>query len=105
MLDDPQVIAAIVIGICTISASIIAALAAAVIGRRFQNQKQLKADLRQALSDIEFLLAVEKQHGELHLEESGQSNIRNVRAKVKNQGFEWSQKFTPGRAKNLRSLT
>lgn len=104
MFENPEVIAATIIGGCAVLASTIAAIAAALIGKRFQNQKLLKADLKQAVSDIEFLLAVEKEHGEIHRREKGESNIRTVRAKIKSTGLAWSQRFTPGRAKNLKSL-
>ncbi|MBK5931076.1 hypothetical protein [Halochromatium salexigens] len=104
MFNHPEITAAAIIGGCTIVASVIAALAAAIIGKQFRNQELLKSDLKEALSDIEFLLHVEKEHGEIHRENFGQSKIRVVRAKVKQAGFFWSQRFTPGRAKNLRSI-
>jgi hypothetical protein len=103
MFENPEVIAAVVIGGCAVLASTIAAIAAAFIGKRFQNQNLLKADLRQALSDIEFLLAVEKEHGEIHRKNTGGSNVRTVRSQVKSTGLEWSRRFTPGRAKDLKS--
>lgn len=104
MFEDPGVAAAAIGGGSTIAASVVAAIAAALIGKKFQKQKQLSADLKEALSDIEFLLAVEREHGEIHRQNAGQSNIRTVRAKVKDAGFGWSQRFTPGRAKNLKSI-
>jgi hypothetical protein len=104
MFENPEVVAAAIIGGCTIVGSLIAALTASLIGKRFDRQKQLKEDLRQALSDIEFLLAVEKEHGAIHVKGGGQSKIRTVRAIVKSNGLGWSQRFTPGRAKNLKSI-
>lgn len=78
MFSQPEVIAAIVLGTCTIFATLIAAFAAAKVGKRFQNQKKIKADLREAISDLEFLLAVEKEHCELHRMNTGQSQMRTI---------------------------
>lgn len=101
MISDPQILSATIIGFCTVCAAIIAAATGALIGRRFDNQQRLKESLRQAVLDIEFLLAVEKEHGKIHEESTGSSKIRTVRKNVKSSGLEWSQRFTPGRAKNL----
>ena len=104
MFENPEVTAAAIIGGCTVFASLVAATAAALIGRKFQNQKQLKADLLDALSDIEFLLAVEREHGEIHRKQTGQPKTQIVRAKVEqNSGLIWSQRFSPGRAKYLKT--
>lgn len=101
LFDTPEILSAFIIGACTVLASVIAAITAAMIGRKFQNQARLKSDLREAIRDIEFLLAVEKQHGELHRQSMGKSMVRTVRTQVKQAGYSWSQRFTPGRAKDL----
>ena len=104
MFNDPQITAAAIIGGCAVAASVIASISGALIGKRFQDQKKLKEDLREAISDIEFLLAVEEEHGKIHKQNSGSSQLRTVRSKVEGSGLSWSQRFTPGRAKNLRSI-
>lgn len=101
LFNTPEVLSALIIGACAVLASAIAAIAAALIGRRFENQNRLKADLRKAVRDIEFLLQVEKRHGEIHRLREGQSMVRTVRSQVKQDGYNWSQQFTPGRAKDL----
>lgn len=105
MFSDSQVVAALILGSCTVLASCIAAAVAALIGRRFLKQEAIKSDLREAISDIAFLLDVEKEHAKIHRQTTGETKVRRVRAKVKTAGLAWSQRFTPGRAKNLKSLT
>lgn len=102
LMNDPQIIAAIIQGIGTVTASLIAALAAAIIGRKFLNQERLRSNFHTALADIEFLLAVEAEHCEIHKDIDGQSNKNNIRKKVSSTGLEWSGKFTPERAKSYK---
>ncbi len=98
----PEVIAASITGICTVLAAGIAAIAAAVIGKRFLNQETLRAQRDKAFGDIEFLLAVEEAHCSLHKAKNGESNKIRVRSRVaRERQLEWSGKFTPSRAKPL----
>lgn len=104
MIGEPEVLAAMVLGMFTVFATLIAAISAALIGKRFQNQSQIKSDLRQAISDIEFLLEVERKHCEIHRSVSGDSKAKTVRKEIKASGLAWSGRFTPGRAKSLKTL-
>lgn len=67
--------------------------AAAIIGKRFADQKRLQEKNAALQSDLFFLLAVEDEHCQRH----GQKIV--IRESVRKQGFSWSGKFTPGRVK------
>lgn len=85
-----------------IIATLIAALAALLIGRRFDNQAQLKKHLANALNDIEFLMEVEKEHcswNKTHHDKSYRVLARqNVR---KATGLIWVGDHTPSKARRL----
>lgn len=104
MSTDAQIIAAWISGICTVVASGIAAVAAALIGKRFADRAKLQADLDTATKDIQFLLAVEQRHCELHKNRSGESNFLRVRRHIESQNsLGWSGQFTPGRVRSARA--
>ncbi len=70
-LQDAAVQAALIGGLFTLTAAIIAAAVAAVVGKRFDNQRRLKRHLRTAINDLAFALAVEDAHCEMHAKEHG----------------------------------
>lgn len=95
---DPAVQAAALQAVGAIVAAVIAAICATVIGKKFAHREKLKAALSDAVSDIEFLLAVEESHCVEHLENGAASSQKNrIRAKAKQDGLTWSGQFTPGR--------
>lgn len=97
---DPGVQSSVISAIGSLGAAIIASICAAVIGKRFDNQKKLKEKLALATGDIAFLLAVEGKHCEIHSAMDEMSYKRTVRSAVRESGHIWSGKFTPGRVAN-----
>ena len=98
MLNEVEIVSSLIGAGGAILATLIASLAGALIGKRFADQKKLKADLDRAIKDIHFLLKVEARHCELHAQNGGVKHLRNVRKYVKNEQDEsWSGRFTPGR--------
>lgn len=94
MIEDPQIISAII----SAGATLIATLVGGLIGKRFLDQRKIQADLDRAIKDIHFLLQVEKRHCEIHIGNGFASNLRNARKYAKNHTREsWSGRFTPGR--------
>ncbi len=100
MAQSPEIAAAWISGLCGVAAAVIAAIAASLIGSRIMKQNKLKADLDDAKKDIEFLLAVESAHCQIHKEVSGKSFKNTVRDEIRKPGaLTWSAKFTPGRVR------
>lgn len=99
----PEVKAALVSAIGSILSSVIGATTAALIGKRLLKQEKLKRDLQTAISDIEFLLMVEKEHCDENRRQQNRSNFQTIRNKVRAQ-HSWSGRFTPGRVRGLRDL-
>ena len=100
-ITDPSVQASIISALGGIVAAAIAAIAAAVIGKQISGRKKLQVALLDAVDDIEFLLAVEQEHCNLHKEVSEESFKQRVRQSVRDQGLEWSGRFTPGRVRSM----
>ena len=98
-IADTNVQVALINGLSSISSAAIAAVCAALIGKRFLNQKKLKQNLAEACGDIEFLLQVEAAHCEEHILSGDESNKKRMRDLAKEMGYVWTGKFTPGRAK------
>lgn len=96
-LNDPAVQAAVISAAGSICTSFIAGLCALLVSIQVTGQRKLVEQLQTAKSDIEFQLAVEKLHCDLHLATSGQSFKNTIRKQAKEQGHTWSGKFTPGR--------
>lgn len=96
---DPGVQAALIQSIGAVVAACIAAAIAALIGHKIADRKRLLEQNAMAVADIQFLLAVEREHCKLHLETLNESNQRRMRRLALEQGFFWSGKFTPGRVK------
>lgn len=101
-LHDPAVQASIISAAGAVLATTLAAIAASVIGKRFTDRKLLEQKLELTLQDIEYLLKVEAEHVELH-KASGSNNKLKVRQVVRDRGYVWSGKFTPGRLAHPRT--
>lgn len=95
--SDPQVQSSIIAMIGSVSATIMAAVVATMLGRRFTDQKRLQYELSVAHQDIAFLLAVEQIHGEFHQQDGGSTKKRVARTRARENGYSWSGMFTPGR--------
>ena len=104
VVTDPAVQSAIIQAVGGILSATIAAIAAALIGHQIAGRKRLQAALPAAVSDIQFLLAVETAHCDLHKEVSEESFKQRIRQVAREQGHEWSGKFTPGRARTMSIL-
>lgn len=104
-LNDPAVQSAIIGAVGSIATGTIAAICAAVIGKQIAGRKRLSDNLMIAQNDIKFLLAVEQAHCEIHQERDGTSNKITVRNDVREDGYEWSGKFTPGRIASRSSYS
>ena len=103
-INDPAVQSALIQAIGAVIAALIAAVCATLIGRQIAGRRKLQAALQNAVSDIHFLLAVESAHCDRHMEVSEESFKQRIRQSVRDQGFEWSGKFTPGRARAMSLL-
>lgn len=93
--------AALIESIGTIFATIVAAIFASIIGKKFRDRDKLKEHLDLAISDIAYLLQVEDEHCTMNKERTSRTSKLVVRQIVSNRGLKWSGKFTPGRAKSL----
>lgn len=81
-------------------------VAVLVINKSRQKNESLKRDLTKALEDLQFLLAVEAEHGRMWREASDKSNLLLVRKIVHaRDGVDWSGDFHQKRiVKKLESL-
>jgi len=100
-LADAQVQAAVIQSLGAVIAAAIAAICAAIIGRQIAGRNKLRDLLQEAVTDIHFLLAVESEHCNKHQKTHEESFKVRVRQLVREQGYTWSGRFTPGRARNL----
>lgn len=101
-LEDPAVQAALIGGVCSLIATVIAAICAALIGQKLARIQRLKEQLLLAMDDVEFLLHCEEVHcsnvdGKLDV-----TKKLEIRKKAREQGHTWSGLFTPGRAAERR---
>lgn len=95
---DPQIVSSIIGGGCTVFATVVGAVTAALIGKRFADMDELRRKLDEARKDVEFLLAVEEVHCDIHREMEGSSSKNKIRDLVRSErGLEWSGRNTPGR--------
>ena len=100
MMNDPQIVSAMISAFATIMAALIAAGIAAYFGKRIAGREKAEAERDAAIQDIHFLLAVEDRHCELHRESDRESNkIRARKHVTENTSLRWSGRFTPGRVK------
>lgn len=98
-LQHIEVITTLISGFFGLLSTLVAAICAAIIGKRFHNSALLKAQLEEARRDISFLLAVEEEYGIRHKEFRGTSGKITVRDFVRSRGLLWSGNHTPGRVK------
>lgn len=105
LYSDPEVQASLITSAGSILAALIAGIAAGLIGHQIAGRRRLQQALQLAVSDIHFLLAVEAAHCELHKEMSSESFKQRIRQTARDQGYEWTGRFTPGRARLLSLLT
>lgn len=85
-------------GSFTLLSTLIATISAALIGKRFHDQKLLQHKLDEAREDIRFLLAVEEEYGLRHKEDRGSSGKISVREFVRDTtNLTFSGNHTPGR--------
>lgn len=99
-VQDPSVQAALIGAVGSIVTAAIAAICAALVGQQIAGRRRLAEKLVAAQKDIEFLLAVEQQHCEVHQAREGASQKLRIRKAVKDHGFMWSGRFTPGRLRH-----
>lgn len=97
---DPAVQAAMIGAAGSILTAAIAAVCAGLVGRQIAGRRRLAEKLLTAQKDIEFLLAVEQQHCQMHTTRDGQSQKNTIRKRVKDQGLLWSGHSTPGRVRH-----
>lgn len=81
-------------------------VAVLLVNKSRQKNESLKRDLKKALGDLQFLLAVEAEHGRMSKEATGNSNLLLVRKVVHaNDHVSWSGDFHHKRIiKKLESL-
>jgi len=99
----PEVKAALISTLGSILSTLIGAITAALIGKRIIKQEKLQKDLQIAVSDIEFLLMVEREHCDENKRQLRQSNFQTIRNKIRKE-YSWSGRFTPGRVRGVRQL-
>lgn len=87
-----------------ILAALVPSVAALAINRAKRSRVALESDLKKALGDIRFLLAVEAEYGRNQKEETGQSHVRKIRKIVHAQHhLNWSGAFSDKRAQDRLS--
>ena len=95
--NDPAVQAAAIGAVGTFLATTVAALCASLIGHQVAGRKKLLDKLESAHADLDFLLAVEAEHCLSNIQSGFESNKIRIRSVVRDKGFVWSGKNTPGR--------
>lgn len=100
---DPAVQAAIIQSAGGVLAATIAAVCAAMIGARLADRKRLQEKLQKAMEDIAFLLVVEEEHCNLHMQHVQGSFKYRVRRWARARGMKWSGQFTPGRVQSAEA--
>jgi hypothetical protein len=94
---SPEIQTAFITGSFGVIATVIGAVVALVISRKISKRQKLEDDLKEAVSDIGFLLAVEGAHCERHRETDGESYKNQTRQLVRDdKGLSFSGRFTPG---------
>ncbi len=101
MIDDPQIVSALISAVGSLITAVVTAVVALVIGKKFARVAKLKAQLSTAARDIEFLLEVERHHTNLHRERDAKSMLLTVRRLAKSNGYSWSGQFIPSRTKRF----
>ncbi len=94
---NPEIQAAFITGGFGVIATVIGAVVALMISRKISKRQKLEEDLKEAVADIGFLLAVEEAHCEKHRETDGESYKNRTRQVVRDdKGLSFSGRFTPG---------
>jgi hypothetical protein len=94
---NPEILAALITGFFTVFATVIGAVIALMISRKINKRQKLEEDLKEAVADIGFLLAVEQAHCEKHRETDGESYKNQTRQIVRDdKGLRFFGRFTPG---------
>lgn len=98
----PEVQAAYISAVSTLVATLVGSLSAFFVSRQILSRKKLAEQLHQAMSDIEFLLAVEKEHCEHHRTFADRSFKNTMRDRARELGHTWSSRFEPAKIERLR---
>jgi hypothetical protein len=99
---DSQVISSIIVGSSIIIATILGSITALLVGRKIALRQELQEDLKRAVRDIHFLMAVEEEHCERNKSGGGESfKLRTRTAARENTGLDFSGRFTPGNWKDI----
>jgi hypothetical protein len=94
---NPEIQAAFVTGTFGVIATVIGAVVAVMISRKISKRQKLEEDLKEAVADIRFLLAVEEMHCQKHREADGESFKKRMRQAVRDENrLNFSGRFTPG---------
>jgi hypothetical protein len=104
-LSNVEIQKTLISGLFSIFNTVIAAITASLIGNTIANRRKLQEKLETAISDIKFLLEVEKSHCDDNRKELGESRKNIIREAVRNSGFSFSGRFTPGRVQSKKSST
>ncbi|MBB1390805.1 hypothetical protein H5185_15475 [Shewanella sp. SG44-6] len=97
---EQNVLIEVIKALSIVTASAIPSLVSYWLGVRLIQRKRLETNLKQAITDLEFLLTVEQFHTREHLETSGKSNRNLIRQAVSLEtNLTWSGKFTLSRIK------
>lgn len=97
-----EVQAAYISSASTLLATLLAGITAMIVGKQIIKQKKAAERLHVAMSDIEFLLAVEKEHCEFHRNESEKSLKNTMRDRARDLGFQWSGKYSQSKIVTMR---
>ena len=96
-LSNTDIQVAIISGLFGLVSTLLATIAAALIGSTIANRQKLKEKLNIAIQDIEFLLEVEDIHCEYNKQHFNQSRKNLVREEARRHlDSDFSGKFTPG---------
>lgn len=97
---DKNVLIELIKALSLVTASAIPSLVSYWLGVRLIQRKKLETNLKIAISDLEFLLAVERLHCREHTENSGKSNRNLIRQAVSIEtDLTWSGNFSLSRIK------
>ncbi|GIU40879.1 hypothetical protein TUM3794_19850 [Shewanella colwelliana] len=95
---DNLLLGTIIKAISSIFAAALPSFTAFYLGNRLIKKQKLQRDLKVALNDIQYLLAVEQYHCHEHKLVSDQSKKQMIRDSVAIEtSLTWSGKFTPSR--------
>ena len=84
--------------------TMLASLIAGMLGWRWLNQQRMQAQLREARSDILFLLEVERIQAEKRNREHPFTALREARRLARNDGYTWSGKNVRSKVKHYNAL-